>query len=164
MDKLTVRVPGWTTMRSDGSIERREDTSIRRFFTSTGISGYFMLAQEIPPVLLDSSVPELDYVLEFYLDPVTRIDLQTRKVRLPSIYQVLWAVGFMNMGLVNIISGGAVRFFHKPFRAHQCRFPGAEPWRQIVVRRAGCGYAVETVCVTDPVHNEFCGYLSASLW
>ena len=161
MDKLTVRVPGWPTMRSDGSIKKREDADIRTLFTNTGIPGYFTLAQEIPPALLDSFVPAWDYVLEFHLEPVPRIDLRIGKVQLPSIDQVLWAVGFMSVELENVIGGGAIRFFHKPFRAHHCPWLGAKPWRQVVVRRADLGYTVETVCVTDPVHNELCGYLHA---
>jgi len=162
MDKLTVRVPGWTTMRSDGSIKRREDADIRTLFTNTGSPGYFTLAQEIPPTLLDSPVPELDYILEFHLELIPRIDLQNGKTRLPSVDQVLWAVGFMSVELENVIGAGAIRFFHKPFRAHLCPFHGAEPWRQVVVRRTGRGYAVETVCVADPIRDELCGYLSAS--
>jgi len=162
MEKLTVRVPGWPTMRSDGSIKKREDTNIRTLFTNTGIPGYFTLAQEISPVLLSSPVPELDYALEVYLEPVSRIDIKTGKVGLPSIDQVLWAVGFMSVELENVIGGGAIRFMHKPFRAYHCAFQGAVAWRQIVVRRFGDGYAVQTVCVTDHVHDVIFGYLSAS--
>jgi len=162
MDKLNVRVPGWTTMRSDGSIKKREDAIIRPLFTNTGIPGYFTLAQEIPPALLDSPVPELDYTLEFYLEPVSRIDIQTEKVRLPSVYQVLWAVGYMTVELERVIGKGVVRFIHKPFRAYLCPWHGAEPWRQIVVRRTGRGYTVETVCVTDLVQDARYGYLSAN--
>ncbi|MCX6717373.1 MAG: hypothetical protein NTU76_01695 [Candidatus Taylorbacteria bacterium] len=162
MDRLTVKIPGWTTMRSDGSIKRREDAIIRPLFTNTGIPGYFTLAQEIPPELLDATVPELDYVLEFRLKPAQRIEVRTGKVRIPTVDQVLWAVGFMSEELTNVIGGGAIRFMHQPLRAYHCPFHGAEPWRQIIVRRAGGGYTVETVCVTQPVHDTLCGYLSAS--
>ena len=161
MDKLTVKVPGWTTMGSDGSIKKREDTSIRRLFTNTGIPGYFTVAQEIPPSLLDQPVPELDYMFELQSKPAPRIDIQTGKVYLPSIDQVLWAIGFMSMELGNAIGSGAIRFMHKPFRAHLCPFHGSEPWRQIVVSRIDCGYKIGTVCVADTLRRSAYGYLSA---
>jgi hypothetical protein len=148
------------TMGSDGSIKRREDTSIRRLFTNTGIPGYFTLAQEITPSLLDQPVPELDYMFEIQTEPASRIDIQTRKVYLPSIDQVLWAIGFMSVELENAIGSGAIRFMHKPFRAHLCPFHGSEPWRQVVVRRIDCGYKIETICVADRLHKSIYGYLS----
>jgi len=162
MNKLTVKVPGWTTMRSDGSIKSRKDTNIRRLFTNTGIPGYFTLAQEIPPSLLDQPIPELDYMFEFQTTPALRSDIQNKKVYLPSVDQVLWAIGFMSIELENAIGSGAIRFMHKPFRAHLCPFRGAEPWRQIVVRRVNCGYAVETVCVTDKFCVPIYAYLSTN--
>ena len=162
MDRLTVKIPGWTSMRSDGSIKKREDADIRSLFANTFFPDYFKLAQEIPPTLLDSPVPELDYFLEFHLKPVSRVDIRTGKVKLLSADQVLWAVGFMSVELANVIGGGAIRFMHQPFRAHLCPFHGAESMRQIVVRRAGCGYTVETVSVTDQVRDALCGYLSTS--
>lgn len=161
MDTLTVRVPGWTTMRSDGSIKKREDADIRTLFTNTGAPGYFTLAQEIPPAILDSPVPYFDYTLQFQLERASRIDIKTGKIRLPSVDQVLWAVGFMSVELTRVIGSGALRFIHKPFRAYHCPWHGAVPWRQIVVRRAGSGYTVETVCVTEPVCDALYGYLSA---
>ncbi|MEO8065922.1 MAG: hypothetical protein ABI643_03685 [Candidatus Doudnabacteria bacterium] len=124
------------------------DATIRPLFENVGIPGYFNIAAEIPPELMDAPVPESDYMLTFYDKPHTKA---YRAFRHPTVEETLWAVGWMSCELAGKICERPMRFLHRPFRVRYGRRRDPEAWRQIVVKRSGAGYAVETVAASTPV-------------
>ena len=140
----------------------RCDVKIRPLFENTGIPNYFLLAQDIPPRLLDAEMPQRNYRLFLSDEKATRLDLQTRTLLLPSIEQVLWAVGYMSMEMANTIAENPIRFMHHPFRAHMCPFRGSTAWRQICVKQVDAHYCIETLGVTEPAKDALLGYVLAN--
>jgi len=115
---------------------------------------YFSISEDIPPSLFDLEISTDHYYFVFKDEKVCRFDLQRRKYCLPSIQEVLWAVGFMSVELASVISEKPVRFMHSPFHAHNSQSKGSETWRQIIVSRKGAGYSLETVGVGDDSPNS----------
>jgi hypothetical protein len=134
-------------------------TKIRPLFENTGVPGYFSMTMDIPPHFLDMEMPQRDYALMFYDVKVPRIDLQCGNVQLPTVEQVLWAIGWASVELMNVVSEKPIRFLHPPFRAHNCSWWHRNAWRQIVVSRHKEGYSVETVGVAQASDNTYLGYL-----
>ena len=153
MEKVVVKVPAGDSFRD---VPRE---TIRPLFEGTGIPGYFTIAMDIPPAMFDMEMPDKDYHFVFYEEKAPRAHLQQRKVHVPTVQQVLWAVGFANTELARVICKRPVRFAHQPFRAHKCPWKGGEPWRQIIVSRSKHGYSVETVSVTLHSPGSFWAYL-----
>lgn len=132
---------------------------IRPLFDA-GIPGYFSLTTDIPPQFLEMEMPTEDYALFLCDKMVPRIDLRSREVQIPSVQQVLWAIGWGGTNFTKFLREKPVRFLHQPFRAYKCPWRGEEAWRQIIVSPKGIGFSVETVCVAakDP-GDIFFGYL-----
>jgi hypothetical protein len=148
-----VRIP------AGQNLQNTKGLSIRTLFQNTGIPGYFSMTMDIPPCILDMEMPEEDYFLVFRDEKVPRDELKCGIVRIPSVQQVLWAIGWANMEMTHVICEKPIRFAHHPFRVHQCPWPGSDPWRQIVVSQSATGYSVETVCVKDDSQGVFWAYL-----
>ena len=133
------------------------DAKIGPLFYNTGLSGYFMLAAEIPQRLLNKPAPKGNYKLGFFTQVPTRRSYQ-HPFRLPTITEALWAVGYMPVPLANQICRSPLRFLHRPFRLHEG--PGnASIWRQLLVRRAGSGYHIETVPAAEKIQNVQLAYV-----
>jgi hypothetical protein len=135
------------------------EATIRPLF-NVGIPGYFTLASEIPSVLFDQNVPVHDYRLVVSRE-VPRVYLRTRQLRPPTIAETLWVLGFMNMGLSAVVSRYAVRFIHEPFCLSMRTPTYPEFLRQIVAKRSGRGFALETVAVNSAVKDFHLAYVMA---
>ena len=132
---------------------------IRTLFANTGIPGYFLLATEIPPSILDLGIPDHDYHLVFNDRVLSQQQMVEAYLSYPSVQQVLWAVGYMSMEFQAVVSEGPVRFMHHPFRAHLCPWKSGQAWRQICLRRVEEGYLVGTVAVNQPYLCSYYCYL-----
>lgn len=147
-----IKIPAYQTLRFK--------EKIRPLFENTGIPNYFLAAADIPSQLMDMDMPENDYWLLLEDAKVSRIDVQRRKILFPSVQQVLWAVGWMNIELANAVAERPIRFLHKPFRAHMCPWKrNKDVWRQLCIKLVDGHYSLETVCVQDPFQDMFLGYV-----
>ena len=149
----TVRVPAGRKFMT----EPRE--AMLSMFEGTGIPGYFLIASELLLLLCTKEIPERDYRLVLYDERAPREDLHRGIVAVPSLLQVLWAIGFANTELTNAVCEKPIRFAHRPFRVNPS-WRGKSPLRQIAMSRNAVGYTAETVCVTDKSHGFFWAYLS----
>lgn len=145
-----IRIP------AGGHFSRNE--TIAPLFRNVGIPGYFSITNEIPPDFMEGGVPQRDYMLTVH-EQVPRNYLRWGHLRRPSISEVLWAVGFMNSQLSGVASQLPVRFMHEPFRAYNCWKGHPEIWRQILVRRSGKGFAIETIPAKAPTRNIQLAYV-----
>lgn len=142
-----------------GTMSEMRSEPIRPLFEKISVPGYFSMAMEIPPHLFDMGMPTEDYCLAFSNEKLPRVFMHHGKLRFPSIRQVLWAVGFMNIELGVVIGEKPVRFIHQSFRAHECPWKGHDAWRQILVSRHGIGYSISTVCAASKSQDVLFGYL-----
>jgi hypothetical protein len=127
---------------------------IRKLFENTGAPGYFMIATEIlAHPAYELSAPDMDFSLFITDTKVPRSDIKERKFQHPSLQQVLWAVGFASMELMNVVCEKPIRFLHPPFHVPHCGLKHSTMWRQVCISRskkAGVGYYVGTVGVSEP--------------
>ena len=121
----------------------------RPFFWNTGLAGYFSIATEIPQEAFDVAVPRKCFTLFFGDERVSRAEIKREKYFLPSLEQSLWAIGFATIDTMNAICQKPARFMHRPFKIPHNNSKGRDVWRQILVRRVGTGYSLETVSVAD---------------
>jgi hypothetical protein len=135
---------------------------IRTLFESTGAPGYFMIATEIlAHPAYELSAPEPDFSLFITDTKVLRSDIKKRRFQYPSLQQVLWAVGFASVELMNVVCEKPIRFLHPPFHVPHCGLKTSDMWRQVCISRseqAGTGYYVGTVGVTEPSPNMSLAY------
>lgn len=152
MRKILVKVPAGQKIGIRGGL-------IRPIF-DVGIPGYFSLTMDIPPQFFEMEIPAEDYSIILCDERIPRINLLCGEIHVPSIQQVLWAIGWNGTNLTKFIYERPVRFLHQPFRSHKCPWEGREAWRQIIVSRKGCGFSIETVCVADrDLQKMFFGYI-----
>ena len=149
-------------MRQIVKVPGRHNRIIRPLFANTGLAGYFFIAAEIPQEFFDQEITRENYSLFISDERVSQDYLDRGQVILPSIAQVLWAVGFAGVELMGIISEKPVQFIHPPFRIPCNNSEDDNVWRQIQVSRAerkDRGFIVGTVCA----HEESAGSLFAYL-
>ena len=148
-----VRIP------AGSSFQNSTHSLIRPLFENTGVPNYFSITPDIPPQVFDMEMPERDYTLAFRDERASRAELRSGVVHIPSLQQVLFAVGFMSVEMEAVIRDKPVRFVHPPFRVHKCPWKGSKPWRQILVSYRGGCYFVGTVCVADDFDGSFFAYV-----
>ncbi|HYF05731.1 MAG TPA: hypothetical protein VEA59_06200 [Patescibacteria group bacterium] len=129
-----------------------KETIIRSQFEKAGVPDFWVIAPEIDRALLDRTAPAENFMLVIY-DEVPQFALTFGKVRQPTLEEVLWATGFMNTSLATQVGKSPIRFQHQPL-IPLGTWQGSDYFRQIVVKRAGKGYTLETVAANKPYPNE----------
>jgi len=113
------------------------------------MSNYFVIAPEIPSELFEEPIPERSFFVQVS-DPHSVERIGRTNVRPLTLRETLWALGFMNCELAEVIGIGSVRFLHEPFAVRMEGVVGPDAVRRLLVRRTPTGYAIETFPSNTP--------------